>query len=200
MPLLRAINIEENSLGNIFRLAGIANNLCAQCSGLASPVAIERDGEGITLSTCLEVAHKMIDQGRRRISVGDNGSANRELRVDGIAGKSLSFQKGLSRRCTPSLQVMELAKVTGTCCTKVVFKVHAVAAPEQVAQNPAPGFTETCEDRGKVGQQMVVGNVNVNDGGQAIVRTCEPCRSQKALTEGRGQIRMSRRQLLGRAG
>ena len=37
--------------------------------------------------------------------------------------------------------------------------------------------------RGKVGQQMVVGNVNVNDGGQAIVGPVSPAGRRKALTE-----------------
>ena len=39
-----------------------------------------------------------------------------------------------------------------------------------------------CLGRGS-GQQMVVGNVNVNDGGQAIVGPVSPAGRRKALTE-----------------
>jgi hypothetical protein len=41
--------------------------------------------------------------------------------------------------------------------------------------------------RGRVGQSMVVGNVNVNDGGQAVVGLVSPSRREKASKQDDGK-------------
>jgi len=103
--------------------------------------------------------------------------------VDGIAPRNAL--EGLL-----AVQMIGVHNLAMECLRRALLKEQtreAIDANVHRAVRLLRTFTSQMEalnrNRGKVGQQMVVGNVNINDGGQAIVGSVEHHSTEKAPAE-----------------